>query len=139
MLSINIEEEMRQSYLDYSMSGIIGRALSDVRDGLKPVHRRILCGMRECVSSSTESTEMSPEEQATLDSLDQPAEEQKTASSASESTSKPTKRDADQVFAWVEHFLEGHDTLDNPSESCKCMNAARVELARKAIDVVTSI
>jgi len=47
MLSINIEEEMRRSYLDYSMSVIIGRALPDVRDGLKPVHRRILYGMQE--------------------------------------------------------------------------------------------
>ncbi len=47
MLSINIEEEMRRSYLDYSMSVIIGRALPDVRDGLKPVHRRILFGMQE--------------------------------------------------------------------------------------------
>ncbi|MCY3757100.1 MAG: DNA gyrase subunit A [Acidobacteria bacterium] len=44
---VNIEEEMRRSYLDYSMSVIIGRALPDVRDGLKPVHRRILHGMRE--------------------------------------------------------------------------------------------
>jgi DNA gyrase subunit A len=47
MISINIEEEMRRSYLDYSMSVIIGRALPDVRDGLKPVHRRILYGMQE--------------------------------------------------------------------------------------------
>ncbi len=46
-LPINIEEEMRRSYLDYSMSVIIGRALPDVRDGLKPVHRRILYGMRD--------------------------------------------------------------------------------------------
>ncbi len=45
MLYINIEEEMRRSYLDYSMSVIIGRALPDVRDGLKPVHRRILTAM----------------------------------------------------------------------------------------------
>lgn len=44
---INIEDEMRRSYLDYSMSVIIGRALPDVRDGLKPVHRRILYGMSE--------------------------------------------------------------------------------------------
>jgi DNA gyrase subunit A len=44
---INIEEEMRRSYLDYSMSVIIGRALPDVRDGLKPVHRRILYTMQE--------------------------------------------------------------------------------------------
>ena len=39
---INIEDEMRRSYLDYAMSVIVGRALPDVRDGLKPVHRRIL-------------------------------------------------------------------------------------------------
>src|SRR5438132_7424287 len=42
---VNIEEEMKKSYLDYSMSVIIGRALPDVRDGLKPVHRRILYHM----------------------------------------------------------------------------------------------
>src|SRR6201993_1528655 len=42
---INIEEEMRRSYLDYSMSVIIGRALPDARDGLKPVHRRVLYAM----------------------------------------------------------------------------------------------
>ncbi|MDR3736826.1 MAG: DNA topoisomerase 4 subunit A, partial [Acidobacteriaceae bacterium] len=47
LISINIEEEMRRSYLDYSMSVIIGRALPDVRDGLKPVHRRILYAMQE--------------------------------------------------------------------------------------------
>lgn len=47
ILPINIEEEMRRSYLDYSMSVIIGRALPDVRDGLKPVHRRILYTMSE--------------------------------------------------------------------------------------------
>src|ERR1700754_3294206 len=44
---VNLEEEMRQSYLDYAMSVIVGRALPDVRDGLKPVHRRILHAMRE--------------------------------------------------------------------------------------------
>jgi DNA gyrase subunit A len=47
LLPVNIEDEMRRSYLDYSMSVIIGRALPDVRDGLKPVHRRILFGMQE--------------------------------------------------------------------------------------------
>ncbi len=47
VLPINIEEEMRQSYLDYAMSVIVGRALPDVRDGLKPVHRRVLFAMRE--------------------------------------------------------------------------------------------
>jgi DNA gyrase subunit A len=46
-LPINIEDEMRRSYLDYAMSVIIGRALPDVRDGLKPVHRRILYSMNE--------------------------------------------------------------------------------------------
>ena len=45
--SINIEDEMRQSYVDYAMSVIVGRALPDVRDGLKPVHRRVLYAMNE--------------------------------------------------------------------------------------------
>lgn len=45
--TISIEEEMKQSYLDYAMSVIVGRALPDVRDGLKPVHRRVLYAMRE--------------------------------------------------------------------------------------------
>jgi DNA gyrase subunit A len=47
LIPINIEDEMRRSYLDYSMSVIIGRALPDVRDGFKPVHRRILYSMHE--------------------------------------------------------------------------------------------
>ncbi len=47
LIPINIEDEMRRSYLDYAMSVIIGRALPDVRDGLKPVHRRILFGLHE--------------------------------------------------------------------------------------------
>ena len=47
IVPINIEDEMRRSYLDYSMSVIIGRALPDVRDGLKPVHRRILYAMHD--------------------------------------------------------------------------------------------
>ncbi|MBV9505406.1 MAG: DNA gyrase subunit A [Acidobacteriia bacterium] len=47
LIPINIEEEMRRSYLDYAMSVIVGRALPDIRDGLKPVHRRILFGMHE--------------------------------------------------------------------------------------------
>jgi len=46
-LPVNIEEEMKKSYMDYAMSVIIGRALPDVRDGLKPVHRRILYAMNE--------------------------------------------------------------------------------------------
>ncbi|MEE9226423.1 MAG: DNA gyrase subunit A, partial [Acidobacteriota bacterium] len=46
-IPVNIEEEMRKSYLDYAMSVIIGRALPDVRDGLKPVHRRVLFAMHE--------------------------------------------------------------------------------------------
>lgn len=47
ILPVNLEDEMRQSYLDYAMSVIIGRALPDVRDGLKPVHRRVLYAMNE--------------------------------------------------------------------------------------------
>src|SRR6184192_3842164 len=47
LIQIDIEDEMRSSYLDYAMSVIVGRALPDVRDGLKPVHRRILYGMNE--------------------------------------------------------------------------------------------
>ncbi len=47
ILQVNIEEEMKQSYLDYAMSVIVGRALPDVRDGLKPVHRRVLFAMSE--------------------------------------------------------------------------------------------
>jgi DNA gyrase subunit A len=47
IIRVNIEDEMRQSYLDYAMSVIVGRALPDVRDGLKPVHRRVLFGMYE--------------------------------------------------------------------------------------------
>ena len=45
ILQVNLEDEMRQSYLDYAMSVIVGRALPDVRDGLKPVHRRVLFAM----------------------------------------------------------------------------------------------
>ena len=47
IIPVSLEEEMRQSYLDYAMSVIVGRALPDVRDGLKPVHRRVLHAMRE--------------------------------------------------------------------------------------------
>ncbi|MCK4716760.1 MAG: DNA gyrase subunit A, partial [Candidatus Marinimicrobia bacterium] len=47
IITVNIDEEMRDSYLDYSMSVIVSRALPDVRDGLKPVHRRILYGMSD--------------------------------------------------------------------------------------------
>ncbi|HKL25031.1 MAG TPA: DNA gyrase subunit A [Desulfuromonadales bacterium] len=46
-ISVNIEDEMRKSYMDYAMSVIVGRALPDVRDGLKPVHRRVLFAMNE--------------------------------------------------------------------------------------------
>ena len=45
IIQVNIEEEMQSSYIDYSMSVIVARALPDVRDGFKPVHRRILYGM----------------------------------------------------------------------------------------------
>src|ERR1700760_1866046 len=47
LVPINIEDEMKRSYIDYAMSVIVGRALPDIRDGLKPVHRRILFGMNE--------------------------------------------------------------------------------------------
>jgi DNA gyrase subunit A len=53
LVPVDIEAEMRKSYLDYAMSVIIGRALPDVRDGLKPVHRRILYGMNEMSLTST--------------------------------------------------------------------------------------
>src|SRR5688572_11100987 len=46
-IPVNLEDEMRRSYLDYAMSVIVGRALPDVRDGLKPVHRRVLFAMHE--------------------------------------------------------------------------------------------
>ena len=52
IIKINIEEEMKASYIDYSMSVIVARALPDVRDGLKPVHRRILYGMMELGNTS---------------------------------------------------------------------------------------
>src|SRR6266700_3462841 len=47
ILPVSLEAEMRRSYLDYAMSVIVGRALPDVRDGLKPVHRRVLFAMHE--------------------------------------------------------------------------------------------
>jgi len=47
IIPIQIEEEMKSAYIDYSMSVIVSRALPDVRDGLKPVHRRVLFGMNE--------------------------------------------------------------------------------------------
>ena len=47
VIPVNIEDEMKRSYLDYAMSVIVSRALPDVRDGLKPVHRRIIFAMKE--------------------------------------------------------------------------------------------
>ena len=55
IIKINIEEEMKSSYIDYSMSVIVARALPDVRDGLKPVHRRILYGMLKSGNLSTKA------------------------------------------------------------------------------------
>ncbi len=52
-IPVNIEDEMKRSYMDYAMSVIIGRALPDVRDGLKPAHRRVLYGMKEMGLSAT--------------------------------------------------------------------------------------
>lgn len=53
IIKINIEEEMKSAYIDYSMSVIVSRALPDVRDGFKPVHRRILFGMMNWVIHPT--------------------------------------------------------------------------------------
>src|ERR1700710_1198172 len=55
IVRINIEEQMKMAYIDYSMSVIVGRALPDVRDGLKPVHRRILYGMNELGNNSNKA------------------------------------------------------------------------------------
>ena len=56
---VNIEEEMRSSYIDYSMSVIVSRALPDVRDGFKPVHRRVLYGMNELGLTYSKQTKKS--------------------------------------------------------------------------------
>src|SRR4051812_5974563 len=52
-IPVNIEDEMKRSYMDYAMSVIIGRALPDIRDGLKPAHRRVLYGMKTMGLTST--------------------------------------------------------------------------------------
>src|SRR5437764_5479692 len=52
IIPVNIEEQMKTSYIDYSMSVIVGRALPDIRDGLKPVHRRVLYSMSELSNNS---------------------------------------------------------------------------------------
>ena len=59
ILRVNIDEEMRTSYIDYSMSVIVSRALPDVRDGFKPVHRRVLFGMNELGNTSDKPTKKS--------------------------------------------------------------------------------
>ena len=56
---INIEKEMQNAYIDYSMSVIVSRALPDVRDGFKPVHRRVLFGMQKLGNTSTQPTKKS--------------------------------------------------------------------------------
>ncbi len=56
IIKINIENEMKSAYIDYSMSVIVSRALPDVRDGLKPVHRRVLYGMNEMGNTSDKQT-----------------------------------------------------------------------------------
>src|SRR5688500_9301980 len=55
IIPVNLEDEMRRSYLDYAMSVIVGRALPDVRDGLKPVHRRVLFAMHELGAHSNKA------------------------------------------------------------------------------------
>ena len=57
MLQHEIHDEMKNSYIDYAMSVIVGRALPDVRDGLKPVHRRILYGMSESGSNAGQAAQ----------------------------------------------------------------------------------
>jgi DNA gyrase subunit A len=52
IVEVNIEEQMKTAYIDYSMSVIVGRALPDVRDGFKPVHRRVLFAMKELGNNS---------------------------------------------------------------------------------------
>ena len=59
IIKINIENEMKSAYIDYSMSVIVSRALPDVRDGLKPVHRRVLYGMNEMGNTSDKPTRKS--------------------------------------------------------------------------------
>ena len=67
-IAVNIEDEMKRSYMDYAMSVIIGRALPDVRDGLKPVHRRILHGMNEMGLASNRAYRKSAKIEATWQS-----------------------------------------------------------------------
>ena len=55
VIKVNIEEQMKTSYIDYSMSVIVGRALPDVRDGFKPVHRRVLFAMHELGNNSNKA------------------------------------------------------------------------------------
>ena len=59
IIKVNIDEEMKTSYIDYSMSVIVSRALPDVRDGFKPVHRRVLFGMNELGNTSDKPTKKS--------------------------------------------------------------------------------
>ena len=56
IIPVKIDEEMKSSYIDYSMSVIVSRALPDVRDGFKPVHRRVLFGMNELGNTSDKPT-----------------------------------------------------------------------------------
>jgi len=55
IVKVDIEEQMKSAYIDYSMSVIVSRALPDVRDGLKPVHRRVLYGMMDLGLASNKS------------------------------------------------------------------------------------
>ncbi|MDC4224564.1 MAG: hypothetical protein MPW15_10140 [Candidatus Manganitrophus sp.] len=63
--SVNLETEMKSAYLDYAMSVIVGRALPDVRDGLKPVHRRVLYAMHERATTGTAAIPNRPASSAT--------------------------------------------------------------------------
>lgn len=61
IIKVNIENQMKSAYIDYSMSVIVSRALPDVRDGLKPVHRRVLYGMLELGVLSNRAYKNQPE------------------------------------------------------------------------------
>ena len=89
LLTVSLEDELQQSYLDYAMSVIIGRALPDVRDGLKPVHRRVLHAMRVLAMTSTSRTRNRPAWSVTL-----------SASTIRMATQPCTT----QSYAWRSHF-----------------------------------
>ena len=118
LISINIEDEMKSAYIDYSMSVIVSRALPDVRDGLKPVHRRVLFGMHELGvrsnSSHKKSARIVGEGQGNFGSVDgdSPA--------AMRYTEAKMRKIADDMMAdidkdTVDHALNFDDTIEEPT------------------------